>query len=166
MKEILSKLIESLRQELQHYGEMLALLDQQQDQIVVRAASDLVTTVAAINAQAERIQSARTDREQDQRALAHSLEHPRDSAFLDLLPRVPEVYRPLLQALIEENNALLVRVQQRARQNHLLLNRSLELMQKLMSNLIPSTPVTTYTGGGRMANSAASGAHTIYDAVG
>ena len=165
MKEILKNLIDSLRLELQHYGEMLALLDQQQDQIVVRAASELIATVAAINAQAETIRSARTEREGEQRTLAHSLARPADSDFLDLLPRVPEVYRPLLQALIEENNALLVRVQQRARQNHLLLNRSLDVMQKVMTHLIPSAPVTTYTGGGRVA-SPATVAHPIYDAVG
>ncbi len=44
-----------------------------------------------------------------------------------------------MQALVQENNELLVRVQQRARQNHLLLLRSLELMQKLINSLFPGS---------------------------
>ena len=34
---------------------------------------------------------------------------------------------------MRENNELLVRVQQRARQNHLLLSRSVEMMQRFIT---------------------------------
>ena len=39
-----------------------------------------------------------------------------------------------VQALVEENNELLIRVQQRARQNHLLLSHAVELMQHLINS--------------------------------
>ncbi len=54
-----------------------------------------------------------------------------------LIPLLPADYRPLVQALVDENNELLVRVRQRARQNHLLLSRSVELMQGLLNTLLP-----------------------------
>jgi flagellar biosynthesis/type III secretory pathway chaperone len=51
---------------------------------------------------------------------------------------------------VDENNELLTRIQQRARQNHLLLSRSLELMQGLMDSLLPSREVRVYNGRGNM----------------
>ena len=62
------------------------------------------------------------------------------AAFADLIPLLPADYRPLLQALVEENNELLVRVRQRARQNHLMLRRSVELMQELLNTLAAVAP--------------------------
>jgi len=58
--------------------------------------------------------------------------------------------RWLVNALVEENNSLLLRVQQRARQNHLLLNRSLELMQRLIATLLPVDRTTMYSGAGAL----------------
>jgi len=60
-----------------------------------------------------------------------------DITFASLVPQLPPDYRPLVGALVEENNHLLVRVQQRARQNHLLLSRSLEMMQSFLNTLMP-----------------------------
>ena len=44
-------LIEALREELQHYGEMLALLDLQQSHLVARAASVVFQSISLIKAQ-------------------------------------------------------------------------------------------------------------------
>ena len=63
-------------------------------------------------------------------------------------PLVPAEYRPLLDALVRENNQLLFRVQQRARQNHLLLSRSLELMQRFLSTLFPTRDNQVYNDHG------------------
>lgn len=85
--------------------------------------------------------------------------------FAALVPLLPEVYRAAVSELVRENNDLLVRVQQRARQNHLLLSRSLELMQRFVHSLAPTAPPTTYTGQGIMqANPTPS--LPIYEAVG
>ena len=45
-----------------------------------------------------------------------------------------------MEALVRENNELLVRVQQRARQNHLLLSHCVELMQQLINSIFPVSP--------------------------
>jgi flagellar biosynthesis/type III secretory pathway chaperone len=65
---------------------------------------------------------------------------------------------------VQENNELLVRVQQRARQNHLLLSRAVDLMQRFINTLTPTPPPTTYNDIGRMAGD---GIHSsLFQAVG
>lgn len=165
MKNLLHNLIESLREELKEYGEMLAQLDQQQELVMNRQTTDLLQSVAAINAQAETIKAARFERQQRQREIAVHLGLPEASAFAALIPRLPPEYQPLLQALVQENNDLLIRVQQRARQNHLLLNRAVELMQRFIGTLFPGIQPATYNDAGyRLAPGLPQ--RSIYDAIG
>ncbi len=164
MKELMQNLIESLREELKQYGEMLALLDQQQKLVVQRQAPELLESIGAVNAQAEAIRVARQEREQRRRHLARTLELDEKSGFKELTPRLPSDYQPLVQALVQENNDLLVRVQQRARQNQLLLSRAVELMQRFINTLFPGSSPATYTEDG-MAMGGGPGL-SIYDAVG
>ncbi|MCL5096419.1 MAG: flagellar protein FlgN [Candidatus Omnitrophica bacterium] len=148
MLDILQRLIESLREELSQYGEMLRLLEQEQELVVHRLPADLLQTVTSINSQGAEIQAARRRREEVQRQLAASLEQPENTALTEIIPRLPPEYQPLLEALRQENNQLLLRIHQRARQNHLLLNRSLELMQQFINTLSPvNAPVYNETGG-------------------
>jgi flagellar biosynthesis/type III secretory pathway chaperone len=165
MKELLSNLIEALREELKQYGEMLALLDQQQQLVVHRRVTALPDHVACVNAQAAVIAAARQEREQRQRHLARLLALPDATSFTLLIPQLPADYRPLVEALVCENNELLVRVQQRARQNHLLLSHCVELMQQLINSIVPGVSPTTYDGSGRVPKSAAP-PQPLYQAVG
>ncbi|HYG21182.1 MAG TPA: flagellar export chaperone FlgN [Verrucomicrobiae bacterium] len=165
MKELLQHLIESLREELKEYGEMLALLDLQQELVVHRRPQDLLECVTAINSQAETIATAREEREQRRRHAAVQLNLHEDSSFNVLIPHFPPEYRPLIHALVQENNELLIRVQQRARQNHLLLNRVVELMQRFLSTLFPGAAPTTYNGTGHTL-SAVLPQRPLYDAIG
>ncbi|MBP9901823.1 MAG: flagellar export chaperone FlgN [Verrucomicrobiota bacterium] len=149
MIESLQNLIESLREELQQYGEMLARLDQQQDLVTRRVPDDLLQSTAEVESQSRIIQNARQLRLQWQREVARALRLPADAPFTEITPLLPENYRPLMAALVQENNELLARVQQRSRQNHVLLSRSLELMSGLIRSLIPGgSPV--YTGAGTL----------------
>jgi len=52
--------------------------------------------------------------------------------------------------LVHENNALLVRIQQRARQNQLLLSHAVELMQQLINSILPGGSIKTYDNNGRL----------------
>ena len=70
-----------------------------------------------------------------------------------------------MKALVDENNELLVRVQQRARQNHLLLSRSVELMQGLLNSLLPGRETRVYNGQGGMDTHSAP-PRLLYEAVG
>lgn len=165
MNEPLNNLIEALREELKQYGEMLALLDQEQDLVMQRQTNAIPPCVVAINAQAETLHAVRHEREQRRRHLARTLQLCEDIGFKELVARLPSEYQPLLQALVQENKELLGRVQQRARQNHLLLSRMVELMQKLISSILPGTGPATYTEGGLMLNPALP-QQQLYDAIG
>ncbi len=161
----LQVLIEALRDELQQYGEMLARLDLQQELIVRRASDDLLQIVTQIEAHGLVLLNARSRRNvcQQETSLAFGL--PSSAPFRELIPRLPEDYRPLVDALVDENNELLVRVQQRARQNHLLLFRMLELMQKFMNNFLPSGGTPVYNAAGKGLGSGAP-SRVLYEAVG
>ena len=165
MKQRLQNLIESLREELKEYGEMLALLDQQHDLVMHRRTQDLLQCAAAINTQAEAIAAARREREQHQRHVAVMFDLPESTSIADLGPRLPAEYRPLVQALVQENNQLLARIQHRARQNHLLLSRVVELMQRFLGTLFPGAQPATYNDAGHMLAGALP-QRSLYDAVG
>jgi len=147
----LEPLIEALREELQHYGEALALLNEQQELIVQRSAGDLFNSINAIQNQALVMVAARDKRSSLQRALALEIGLADGATLGDLIKRLPPQYQPLVQALLQENNELLFRVQQRARQNHILLSRSLELMQDLIRSLLPAGAGAIYTHGGDLS---------------
>jgi flagellar biosynthesis/type III secretory pathway chaperone len=165
MNDLLHNLIESLREELKQYGEMLAVLEQQQDSVVQRQVNDLLQNISQINAQADVIAAARQERGQHQRNVARQLGLDDEATFGDIIPLLPADYRPLVQALVQENNELLVRVHQRARQNHLLLSHAVELMQQLIDAIVPGATVKTYDKSGRLP-AIHSPAYSIYESVG
>jgi hypothetical protein len=164
MTELLHNFIESLREELKQYGELLALLELQQAQVVRRLADELPETVSAVNAQGDAIQMARREREQRQRDLARSLRLSDEARVADLIAAMPEVCRPLVSALVDENNQLLGRVRQRARQNHVLLRRSVELMQQFINSFC-AVGVPTYNESGTVTPPPALG-RPLYNAIG
>ena len=61
--ESIQNLIGALREELQEYGEMLALLDRQHQIIMVRDADEVFQSISIIKAQGLAIQKARAERE-------------------------------------------------------------------------------------------------------
>ena len=164
MNEFLHNFVESLREELKEYGELLALLELQQTQVVQRLADELLETVSAVNIQGEAIQVARRERVQRQRELARSLHLPEDACIAPLVAAMPQACRPLVTALVDENNQLLARVRQRARQNHVLLSRSVDLMQKFINSFC-AVGVATYGETGSVIPPASPG-RALYEAVG
>ena len=166
MIELLENLIAALREELQQYGEMLALLDQQQEWVLARAGEELYQTIGEIQAQANTILRVRQQRQSCQHNLAQQLPLSDSHSFNEVIPMLPSDYQPLLRSLIEENNGLLVRVQQRARQNHLLLSRSLELMQQYLNPLMPVRQDQVYDENGNRPAHALPGAPALYEQVG
>jgi flagellar biosynthesis/type III secretory pathway chaperone len=165
MNDLLTNLIEALREELKQYGEMLALLDQQQNRVMERHTRDVLQSVADLNTQTAVIAIKREEREQCQRDLARQLNLPDDAIFGVILPLLPADYRPLVQALVQENNELLIRVQQRVRQNHRLLSHAVELMQQLIHSIFPGANPKTYDDSGRTP-AAIIPQHSLYEAVG
>jgi flagellar biosynthesis/type III secretory pathway chaperone len=150
MNQLLHNLIEALREELKQYGEMLAMLEQQQQSVVQRQTNMLLQNVADVTAQANVIAAVRHEREQHRRHVARQLGLEENASFAIIIPQLPSDYRPLVQALVHENNALLVRIQQRARQNQLLLSHAVDLMQQLINSILPGGGPKTYDNNGRL----------------
>jgi hypothetical protein len=148
MIQSIQVLIGALRDELQNYGEMLALLDRQQESLVARSATEIFQSISLIKAQGAAILEARARREECRTAVAGECGQPGDASFRSLIPLLPADYQPLITALVEENNELLVRVGRRARQNHIMLRRSVELMQELLNSLLPARQGSLYDGNG------------------
>lgn len=165
MNNLLPQLIEALREELEQYGEMLARLDYQQQLVMHRQTEDLFQSIADINAQAGVIATTRHAREHRQRQIAGLLNLPDVANFTEIVPLLPPDYQPLVQALVQENNELLIRVQQRARQNHLLLSHAVELMQNIITAIIPGAGPMTYDSAGRLPG-ACLPKHSLYETVG
>ena len=165
MNDSITHLVEALREELKQYGEMLVLLDQQQDQVMHRQTANLMDTVAEVNAHADVIRAARHEREQRQRHIVRLLNLDESSGFAVLVPLLPAQYRPLIMALVQENNELIVRIQQRARQNHLLLNRVVELMQRLISTFSQASTPSTYSDTGTVLGGGMP-KHSLLEAIG
>ena len=164
MTEKIEQLIIALREELQQYGEMLARLDDQQELVMRRSAEGVLNTVPLIQSQSSVLSQAREARMAVKRHLCGELRLEGDTSFLELIPKLPADYRPLLEALVEENNELLLRVQQRARQNHVLLTRTVESMQRVINSLTTQRNGPVYTDSGSVTASS-SAAPVLYEAV-
>ncbi|MDB6054762.1 MAG: hypothetical protein JWN25_2285 [Verrucomicrobiales bacterium] len=149
MSSYIQKLVSALREELKHYGEMLALLEHQQEAVISRVAGEIFESVHAIQKEAEAAGLARKLREQCQQEIGLHLCKKQDASLTEIQQSLPSDYRPLVEALVKENNQLLQRVQQKAKQNHLLLSRSIELMQQFMATLFPGRETVTYRDTGR-----------------
>lgn len=164
MNDLLHNLIEALREELKQYGEMLAVLEQQHQSVVQRQTNILLQNVADVNAQANVIAAVRHEREQHRRNVARRLSLDEGAGFAVIIPLLPADYRPLVQALVSENNALLLRIQQRARQNHLLLSHAVELMGQLINSIFPGGSPKMYDSAGRLPGNHLP-QHSIYEQV-
>lgn len=164
MTEQIEELIEHLRHELQQYGEMLALLEEQQEHLMARRVDHVVDAATRIQLHTPVLQRARAVREEAQHALAAGLHHPECTGLLLLADYLPEEFRPLLRALVLENNQLLRRVQERGRQNYLILSRAVDLMQQFIHSISPGRHPTVYGGNGTVSTGAPT--IVIYEEIG
>jgi hypothetical protein len=119
MIEKLKLLIEALREELKHHGEMLALIDQNSSKPGRRSAPETSRLGSAVREQAKLIRAAGQNRELHQRQLAASLGQPENALLQSLISLLPRDYRPLVVALAEENHQLSKRVQRSLRNGRL-----------------------------------------------
>ena len=107
MNEELNNLITALREELTQYGEILALMQEQQQFIINRSANELLLNLNEVNEQLEKVAIARTERETCRRALMATLGGSEETTFRQMTEMLPPEVQPLLSALVEEINQLL-----------------------------------------------------------
>ena len=145
-------LVELLRAELAGYGGLLALFDEQQNQLWRREALAVAETSQAIEQLAAETARNRETREAWVARFALANGQPADASLRRLLDFFPVDQRPLLSALIDEINHLLHRVRRRARQNHSILSRAVEFHREALATLHPAARPRTYAPSGRMGN--------------
>jgi flagellar biosynthesis/type III secretory pathway chaperone len=160
-----SPLVDALRSELAEYGGLLQLIDGQQKRIFALDSAAVSEFVPQIEAQTELARDRRNERESLVRDFATAHGQPADRSLRQLLPSFPADIRPLLEALIDEINHLLLRTKQRNRQNQLMLSRLVDLHRELIPALRPQAFTKTYSRRGQLAV-AASSATPTYRATG
>lgn len=142
-------LIELLRSELEEYGGLLALLEEQQAAIVAREPDRVLEINTSINDQMRMIQMRRGARESFASSLAEKLNQSQGSTLRELIRFFRKPIQPLIEALITEINNLVTRARRRAQQNQMLLARSIEVMQEVLHQLNPETMHKVYGADGR-----------------
>jgi flagellar biosynthesis/type III secretory pathway chaperone len=150
-------LADALRGELQEYGGLLSLFDDQQNAILRREPDAVLATQDSIASQLKTINECRKQREAHVRDAAARVSESPESPLRALLVYFPETVRPLMQALLDEVNGLISRTRRRAKQNQMLLARSIEVAQQILQRVNPESVTRTYSARGRM-NLAAAGA--------
>jgi flagellar biosynthesis/type III secretory pathway chaperone len=145
-------LVDLLRAELAGYGGLLALFDEQQALLWRREVQAVADTSLAIEQIAAETARHRLERETWVARFAAAHDRPADSTLRSLLALFPEDQQPLLGALIDEINHLLHRVRRRARQNHSILARAVELHRDALASLHPAARPRTYAPSGRVGS--------------
>ena len=155
------QIIDALRAEMQEYGGLLNLFDQQQEAILNRKPDDIAEIEQTIEAQLATLRARRTLRETLVTGLTPDAEpHP---TLLQSILLFPQAMRPLIEALAGEVNRLIGRVRRRAQQNQMLLARTIEVTQELCEKLKPGTVTRTYAQNGKMKIKAATGAGRLLE---
>lgn len=144
----LESFVECLRAELQGYGELLALMETQQSQIMSRDLTRIESTTQKINEQFKVIQDLRKIRSNQQAQISISTGLVPDATYKEQRDFFPNEFRNLTDALVEENNALLKEVKVKAKQNQMLLFRTTEMMQEFINHLLPRNEVQSYNAKG------------------
>lgn len=156
-----------LRDELQEYGGLLGLFEEQQGALFRRDASAVLATVTSIEEQAKAASVKRLRREQVVREFALTNGRPAESTLRSLMDCFPPEVRPMLEALIDEVNRLVHRARRGVRQNALLLQRAIEMHQETLRTLRPDAFTKTYSKKGQVSvNSPAPVTNSSLQAVG
>ena len=152
---------ECLRQELADYGGLLHLFETQQRSLFERDPEAVLHVGLEIETQARTLADCRARRERAVAAFAAEHDCPSSTSLRAMLPLIAEEARPLLEALINEVNALLHRVRRTSRHNHTLLSRAVEVHQETLQQLRPHAFTKTYSPAGRLFVAATHAASTL-----
>lgn len=144
-------LADMLRDELQEYGEFLALLDEQQKAILAQDADALHALETAIQQQIQATQEIRDRRTDMVVTFAELAGMSANTSLRELLPFFPDAAQPMMMALINEINTLIGKTRKALRQNNLLLTRATEVTEKLLAALNPTASTRTYARSGSVS---------------
>lgn len=140
-----------LRNELQAYGGLLALFEDQQTHLFRREPDAVLELAQTIERSARATAEQKLAREMAVRAFAESRGYSADLPLRELITLFPTDVQPMLDALLDEINRLIHRVRRGARQNQQLLTRAIEMRQEMLQTLRPSAFVKTYSPRGQVS---------------
>jgi len=143
-------LVELLRSEVQEYGGLYNLLQRQQDEIFKRDPDLVLETNSQIESYMRQMGGLREQREELVREMARSFGVDAELSLSKLLPHFPDYLRPMLEALVHEINEMVRRTRRKARQNHQLLSRTMELNHETLRTLQPERYGKTYSKKGQI----------------
>lgn len=157
-------LVEALRAELEEYGALFNHLTRQQEEIFARRVDTVLEINGDLDSQTRIIASARERRRELMDDLARRDGLPAGTRLTGMLDRFPDFVRPLLEALVRDINLMINRTRRKARQNHILLARAVELTQETLRLLQPGSFTKTYARSGQVSVSGEKASR--YQAVG
>lgn len=130
---------ECLRTELQEYGALLALFEEQQANLLRRDADQVAALALSIEEQVRTAHASRERRAKCVSEFALKQGCAPGIGLRQLLPHFPVEVQPLLGALITEINHLIHRIRRDARQNQMLLSRAVAAHEEALRTLMPET---------------------------
>jgi flagellar biosynthesis/type III secretory pathway chaperone len=151
-------LAQPLREEMQEHGALLNLFEEQQAAILRREPDLVLTAAEAITKQLDLIRECQKRRSVAVRATAVGAGCAETTPVSKLIRYFPPAAWPLLQALVTEVNRLVRQTRRRARQNQMLLARTIEISQEMLQRLSPGSVTKTYSAQGRVEIGAAAAA--------
>lgn len=149
------QIVAALRSELEEYGGLLNVFDEQQQAILNRQPDTVLALEERLAAQLSAVKTRRSKRESLVAGFAGDGRPPSRVSLLGTIPAFRESMRPLVEALATEINRLIARTRRKAEQNQLLLARTVEVMQELCERVSPGSVSRTYAPNGRMQIKAA-----------
>ncbi len=142
--DLYDEMTQALRAELQEYGGLLELLDDQQNSILRGEPEAFLDLGTAVYEQVTLLGAHRACREKTVQCFARSCRQPESLTLSELLAHMPASVAGMIKALIDEINALIARTQRRLRQNHLLLARCVGAAQQTVVMAGGGEMVSTY----------------------
>lgn len=146
-------LVDLLREEVQEYGGLHNLLERQQSEIFNRESDLVMLTNEDVERHMGMMNTLRERRESKVHSMASQCDCDPELSLRNMLPHFPDFIRPMLEALIDEVNAMVTRTRRKARQNYLLLSRTMEITQKALSMTEPENYSKTYSRKGHVGMS-------------
>ena len=143
-------LAELLRAEVQEYGGLYNLLERQQSEIFQRNPEQVLKTNAEIEEYMGDMGELRLQREKVVSEMAVAFGLAKDESLSKILPYIPDFARPMFQALVDEVNQMVRRTRSKARQNFMLLSRTMELSHEALQAMQPDNYTKTYTKRGKV----------------
>jgi len=143
-------LVDLLREEVQEYGGLYNLLDRQQTEIFNREPELVMQTNDDIEMHMQEMNVLRERREEQVKQMANRCACDDSLSLMKMLPWFPDFIRPMLKALIDEVNGMVSRTRRKARQNYLLLSRTMEITQEALRMAEPDNFSKTYSRKGKV----------------